>query len=286
MTRSRTLISSILTVILGNAIFSLAIKLFLLPADLITGGTTGIALTITHFFDIDMSIFILAFNILMLIIGLLLLGKHFAATTVLSSFLYPIFLKLWDKIFGNLVLSTDPVLCTAFAGIGIGIGLGIVIRSGASTGGMDIPPLVLNKYFKLPVSVGMYVFDGIILATQLLHNSFEKVLYGILLLIVYTTVIDKLMVMGKRRTEVKIVSNKSEEITEAILTQVNRGCTLLYGEGGYLHKPTHIVLSVISNRELPKLERLIRSIDPESFMVVNHVTEVHGLGFTISRPQN
>lgn len=278
-----SLILSVLTVILGNGIYALAIKLFLLPGGIITGGTTGIALTVTYFFDINMSAFILAFNIFMLFVGLIFLGKQFAVTTILSSILYPFFLEFYGIIFGNLVITTDPILCTLFSGLGIGLGLGMVIRSGASTGGMDIPPLILNKYFKVPVSMGLYLFDSIILLAQLLYNPFEKILYGILLMMVYSTVIDKVLLLGTSKIEVKIVSDKSREIADTILEQVDRGCTLLYGEGGYLHQHTHVVLSVVSNRELPKLERLIRKIDPESFIVVSRVTEVYGRGFSLSR---
>ena len=279
----KSLITSVLIVILGNMINALAIKLFLLPSGMITGGTTGIALTVTYFFDINMSLFILIFNIIMLLVGLVLLGRQFAVTTIISSFTYPLALELYNRLLGDLVITTEPFLCIIFAGIGIGFGLSIVIRAGASTGGMDIPPLVLNKYFKIPVSAGLYLFDSIILLSQTLYNPFEKVLYGIVLMIVYSTVIDKVMLMGTSKTEVTVVSEKSREIADAILKQVDRGCTILYGEGGYTQKHTHVVLSVVSNRELPKLERLIRSIDPVSFMIVNRVTEVSGRGFTISR---
>ena len=279
----KSLITSVLIVILGNMIYALAIKLFLLPSGMITGGTTGIALTVTYFFDINMSLFILIFNIIMLLVGLVLLGRQFAVTTIISSFTYPLALELYNRLLGDLVITTEPFLCIILAGIGIGFGLSIVIRAGASTGGMDIPPLVLNKYFKIPVSAGLYLFDSIILLSQTLYNPFEKVLYGIVLMIVYSTVIDKVMLMGTSKTEVTVVSEKSREIADAILKQVDRGCTILYGEGGYTQKHTHVVLSVVSNRELPKLERLIRSIDPVSFMIVNRVTEVSGRGFTISR---
>ena len=279
----KSMITSVLIVILGNMTYSLAIKLFLLPNGFITGGTTGIALTATYLFDIDMPLFILIFNIIMLLTGLVLLGKKFAVTTIISSFTYPLALEFYNRVLGDLVLTDDPLLCIVFAGIGIGFGLAIVIREGASTGGMDIPPLVLNKYFKLPVSVGIYLFDTIILLAQALYNPFENVLYGILLMIVYSTVIDKVMLMGASKTEVTVVSKKSREIADAILKEVDRGCTILYGEGGYTQEHTHVVLSVVSNRELPKLERLIRSIDPVSFMIVNRVTEVSGRGFTIDR---
>lgn len=279
----RSFLLSILTVFLGNAIYALAIKLFFLPSGLIIGGTTGIALSVTYFFDINMSAFILIFNLFMLLIGLIFLGRQFAMTTVLSSFLYPLFLELYTKLLGDYVISTDPIICTIFSGLGIGLGLGIVIRAGASTGGMDIPPLLLNRYFKLPVSFGLYLFDTCILLVQLIYSPSEEILYGILLMMIYSTVTDRVIMMGTSKTELKIVSPKSREIADAILQQIDRGCTLLCGEGGYLHQQTYVVFSVVSNRELPKMQKLAKNIDPECFIVISKVTEVSGRGFSMSK---
>lgn len=275
--------SSLVTVIAGNVLYALAVKLFLIPAGLVTGGTTGIALAMNYALGVPVSLFVLCFNVAMLAIGFAVLGKQFAATTVISTFVYPAALEVFDRIFGDLAVTDDILLCTLFSGLGIGLALGIVIRGGASTGGMDIPPLVLNRYFKIPVSVSMYVFDFCILLVQAVYNPPEKILYGIVLVLIYTIVLDKLMLMGTTRTEVKIVSRKSEEIREAILRQMDRGVTMLAGESGYLHLDTQVILSVISNRELPRVERIIRQIDPECFMVVSRVSEVRGRGFSMSK---
>ena len=274
---------TVATVILGNVFYAFVIRLFLLPGNLMTGGTTGIGLVVKHFTGTSISGFVLVFNIVMLIVGWTLLGKKFALTTVISSFTYPIALEAANHIFGDLVITTDPMLNTIFAGLGIGIGLGIVIRTGASTGGMDIPPLVLNKYFRLPVSVSLNVFDMLILVLQIVYNPPERVLYGVLLVMIYTTVLDKVLMMGNTKTEVKVISSQVEEIRQVILAQVDRGVTMLYGEGGYRQEQTQIVLSIVSNRELPRVEKLIRHIDPEAFMIVSRVTEVRGRGFSLSK---
>lgn len=274
---------SLLLVIGGNMLYALAVKLFLLPSGLVTGGTTGIALVMNHVFGIPVSMFVLGFNVVMLVIGCLILGKQFAVTTVVSTFVYPLSLELFDRVLGEVVLTQDVLLCTVFSGLGIGLALGIVIRAGASTGGMDIPPLVLNHFFKIPVSVSMYVFDICILLAQAVFNLPETVLYGIILILIYTLVLDKLMLMGTTRTEIKVVSQRAQEIREAILKQMDRGVTMLYGEGGYLHQQGQIILSVVSNRELPRVEKLIHGIDPESFMVVSRVSEVRGRGFSMSK---
>ena len=274
---------TVATVILGNVFYAFVIRLFLLPGNLMTGGTTGIGLVVKHFTGTSISGFVLVFNIVMLIVGWTLLGKKFALTTVISSFTYPIALEAANHIFGDLVITTDPMLNTIFAGLGIGIGLGIVIRTGASTGGMDIPPLVLNKYFRIPVSVSLNIFDMLILVLQIVYNPPERVLYGVLLVMIYTTVLDKVLMMGNTKTEVKVISSQVEEIRQAILAQVDRGVTMLYGEGGYRQEQTQIVLSIVSNRELPQVEKLIRHIDPEAFMIVSRVTEVRGRGFSLSK---
>ena len=270
-------------VILGNILYALAVKLFLMPAGLLTGGTTGIGLALNRAFGIPVPSFVLSFNVIMLLIGWKVMGRKFALTTIVSTFVYPIALGFFEKLFGNLVLTQDLFLCTIFSGLGIGSSLGIVIRAGASTGGMDIPPLVLNHYLKIPVSISMYVFDFCILLVQAVGNPPEKVLYGLILVMTYTLVLDKLMLMGTTRTEVRIVSKHAQKIREAIISEMDRGVTMLSGETGYLKHQTQMIFSVISNRELPRLEKLIHAIDPESFMVVNRVSEVSGRGFSMKK---
>ena len=114
-------------------------------------------------------------------------------------------------------------------------------------------------------------------------NPPEKVLYGLILVMTYTLVLDKLMLMGTTRTEVRVISERAQEIREAILAEMDRGVTTLSGETGYLKQETQMIFSVISNREVPKIEKLIHTIDPESFMVVNRVSEVSGRGFSMKK---
>ncbi len=267
----------------GNGMYALTVKLFLLPAGLVTGGTTGIALAMNHGLGVPVPLFVLAFNVIMLVTGYFLLGKAFAVTTVISTFVYPAALEFFNRLLGDVVITQDILLCSLFSGLGIGASLGLVIRAGASTGGMDIPPLVLNRYFRIPVSVSLYLFDFCILLCQAFWSTPEKLLYGILLVLTYTVVLDKFMLIGTSRTEVKVVTRYPEKVREAILTQLDRGVTLLHGESGYLRLDTKVIFSIISNRELPKVEKLIHSIDPESFLVVSRVSEVRGRGFSIEK---
>ena len=272
-----------LSIIAGNALYALTVVLFLVPSGLITGGATGIALGVNRALGLPVSGVLFVINMAMLAVGWVLLGRRFAITTIASTVLSPMFLALWERVFADFVLTNDIVLNTIFAGFGVGISLGITIRSGASTGGMDIPPLVLNKYLHIPVSVSMMVFDMLILCLQAAFSPLQQCLYGIVLVIVYTVVLDKVLIFGTTRTEVKIISRYADEIRDAILSQLDRGVTVLHGEGAYRREPEQVLLSVITNRQLPRLEKLAKLIDPACFMIVSHVTEVSGRGFSLEK---
>lgn len=279
----KQLIRNWASIIFGNALYSLAVALFLESAGLITGGATGIALAIGRLTGLSVSGLLLFINLAMLVWGWVVLGRAFALNTLASSVLSPAFLALFEGMANGRVLTEDIFLCTVFAGLGIGVALGIVIRSGASTGGLDIPPLVLNKWFKLPVSATMLAFDIIVLLMQAVFSPMPQVLYGIVMVLIHTIVMDKMLMMGASRTEVKIISSQSDAICSAILEQLDRGVTILHGEGGYTHESSAVLLSIVSNRELPRLEKLAHSIDPTCFLIVSHVTEVSGRGFSMDK---
>ena len=279
----RSKVNSILLVLLGNIIYSFAIKLFLLPAELISCGTTGIGLVVEHFLHIPLSSFIFVFNMVMLAVGWLILGRKFAMTTLLSSLLYPIFLEILNQTLGNIYITDNLMLNAIFAGIGLGGSLGIVIRAGASTGGMDIPPLVLKKFFGIPVPMTLWIFDFTIMSAQMMFHEAEDLLYGVLLLITISITLNKMLTLGTRKTQVMIISNEHQAVRQAILSKVDRGVTILHGEGGYGGDQKEVILTIVSNSELPKIQRVAREIDPSCFMVINQVNEVWGRGFSLSR---
>ena len=138
-------IKNIIGILIGNTIYALAVAMFILPNNLITGGTTGMALFLNTTLNISVTLFVSIFNICMFLLGWKILGKKFALTTLISSFYYPFILGVLENIFKNEIMSNDTLLCVIFAGIMIGAAIGLVIRCGASTAGMDIPPLILNK---------------------------------------------------------------------------------------------------------------------------------------------
>lgn len=267
-------------ILLGNTVYALGIVMFVLPSGLITGGTTGLALSAEYFLHIPVSLFVFLMNLCMFLLGAAVLGMKFALTTMVSSFYYPVILGILQNIPGISQMTTDPMLSSVFGGLMIGFGIGSVIRAGASTGGMDIPPLILKKKFGLPVSVMLYVFDVTILVFQMLFSDKEQILYGILLVMIYTVVLDKVLLIGTSQTQVKIVSKEYEQINEKIIRELDRGSTLIHSTTGFMKQEQPMVMTVISNRELGALNRLVMETDPQAFMIVGKVNEVKGRGFT------
>ena len=273
----------LLAILIGNLFLALTVVLFVLPGELISCGTTGLSLLAKALWGIPVSAFVLVFNMVMLILGWAVLGRKFAMTTIASSFLNPIFLELFQRLFAGQVITRNLLLCAVFGGLGLGISLGLVIRAGASTGGMDIPPLILKKFLGIPVPVSLWVFDFVIMLMQLMFHTPEELLYGIVMLLAVNFTLNKTLVAGRGRTEVKIISEQALQIRDSILNDAERWVTVRQGEGGYRHKSTQVVLSVVSTKDLHRLKRLVRDIDPGCFMIVTQVTEVLGRGFSLSR---
>ena len=283
MKKKLRLMLEVLIVVLGNALYAFSVVAFVKPTGLITGGTTGIALFVNKLFGMNLSLFSFLINGAMFLLGFFVLGKKFAATTALSTVVYPMALELWQHVLPAQGITQDVLLCTVFGGLFIGCGIALTMRVGASTGGMDIPPLIVNKFFRIPVAVTLYACDMVVLMCQAVYSTWEQVLYGILMLIVYTMTLNKALLLGKSMVEIKVVSEKVDEIRRAILLQVDRSSTLLHSRTGYMLKETEMLLSVVSSRELAKAEKLIHEIDPNAFMIVSRVTEVAGRGFSLKK---
>ncbi|MCD7839393.1 MAG: YitT family protein [Erysipelotrichaceae bacterium] len=277
----KKVISDILLVLIGNAILAFGYAVFAIPADLIVGGATGIALTLEKIINIDYTNIVFVLNMIMLVVGLIFLGKTFVAGTILSSFAFPVFLEVFENIKQLQNVSNDVLLCTIYAGVCIGIGLGIVFRRGYSTGGMDVPPLIINQKTGISLAFIINVCDIIILFMQIFFSSFEGILYGIIAVVISNFVLDKVLIIGERNIQVLVISSKHDEIANALFKDINRGCTFVNVTTGYLHEPQQAVLSVVSARQYPQVNELVLNIDPTAFIISNDIHSVKGRGFTL-----
>ncbi len=276
-------LKNLLLVLSGNALYALAVSMFILPAGLITGGTTGLALLAQYYLHIPVPVFVMFSNVIMFLLGALVMGRWFAFNTAISTFCYPLLLELFCSIPGIDQVTDDRLLATIFGGLMVGVAIGMVIGAGASSGGMDIPPIILNKFFGIPISASMYAIDFLILLGQMFFADKDQILYGVLLVLLYTLVLEKVVLMGHSKIQVKILSDKSEDIRKLVLTVLDRGCTLLHAKTGFAQEERDMLLTVVTNRELAKLNHLVLEIDPQAFIITSSVNEVHGRGFTMCK---
>ena len=272
-----------LFIILGNLIFALGIATFVIPNGLIMGGSTGLALSVQHFLGIDITITVAIINIVTFLAGLFILGKKFAATTLISTFIFPFFLNYFIDIEKLKHITSDTLLSAIFAALLVGTGVGIVLRVGASTGGLDIPAIILNKKRGIPIAIILYTIDISILLSQMIFSNIEQILYGIIIVLITTMVINKVIVYGKNDFMVTIISEKYLEISENIHNKIDRGTTFIDIQTGYKKNNQQAVMSVISKRELHSLNKLVQEIDPKAFIIINQVNQVKGRGFSLDK---
>lgn len=270
-------------IIIGNLILAFGLCAFVTPVGLISGGASGIGIAVKSITDINISYTVYVINFIMFVIGFIFLGKKFAFGTLLSTFLYPTFIALFERIPQLANITNDILLSALYGGLCIGLGLGLVLRVGASTGGMDIPPLLVNKKTGISVAWLINIFDCGILLLQVIFCpiTIEAVLYGITVVIITTIVVDKVIILGETKIQVLVISPKWQEIRKIIFDDINRGCTLLNVTTGYYQDKQLAVMAVVSKRELHLLNDMILEIDPTAFIISNETHSVKGRGFTL-----
>jgi uncharacterized membrane-anchored protein YitT (DUF2179 family) len=271
----------------GNALLAFLVAAFVIPHNIIMGGTTGIGILLDRLvgdaLPIEPATAILILNILLLFIGFIFLGKEFFIKTVASSVIYPVFLAIMQRIPGIENMTDDPLIAVLFAGTLVGISGGLVFRVGGSTGGVDVINLCLHKWFHLPLAVFVYITDFIILGTQIFFFPANSILLGIILVIMQSVILDQVMIFGKSQIQLYVISEKYEEIRRALLGDLEAGVTMNLVETGHMGQKLLGVMCVIPSRKLYTANEMIQKIDPTAFVTITKIKEVHGRGFTLAR---
>lgn len=276
-------LETIIGVLAGNAVLAFTVGAFVVPHGIIMGGATGIGLTISHYLPVNLSLIILAVNAVLFILGTFALGKKFALTTIISTFVYPMFLSIVQSIPDITELTDNIMLATLYAGALLGLGIGLVVRVGSSTGGTDILALVFHKLFHVPVAVLLYIIDFIVLGCQMFFSDSEQILYGILTLVVTTMVMNRVVLMGQSQIQLFVITEMYEEVKEKMLKEIDAGVTLVHVETGYGGKQQKAVLCVIPHRKLYSVKEMVQLIDPKAFIMISQINEVRGRGFTMEK---
>lgn len=277
-------IKTIVSIVFGNALLAFAVCAFVVPCGFMLGGGTGIALALHHFLPaVPLSVWSAIINAVLFIMGWIFMGKGFAMASLLSTVVFPVFMAVFEWLPVGSLFEADILTCALFASVLAGVGIGIVIREGGSTGGMDIPPCILQKYKGIPVGTSMMVFDTAIVLAQVLVMGLGGVLHSILIVFLISSVVNRTVITGERKVQVIIISPEYEKIRGDILGKLDSGATMLNIETGYTAEKQKAVFCITYAKKYPAVRDAALRVDPKAFIVTTDVKNVNGRGYTFAR---
>ena len=261
----------------GIFLTAAAVYFFMMPANIVLGSITGLAMVLVNFIPVQVSVMTFILNVFCLVIGFLLVGKEFGAKTVYTSILLPVFLYVLELLFpNNSSLTNELLLDTLCCIILISIGQTLMFNANASSGGLDIVAKILNKYFHLELGKGIALAGILNVATTILVYDAKTLIVGILGTYFNGLVLDEYISGFARRKRVCFLSEKYQEIAEYIMHDIKRGVTLYEAKGGYDQSKKVEVQTILTQNEYGQLIDYIHKTDPKAFVTVSTVSEVVG----------
>lgn len=283
-----------LLVIIGSLVLSFGTAIFFIPNEIVSGGMPGIAVIFNYLFNWDEEIVIAVATWTLFFIGFIVLGKKFALQTLCSTIVYPIGVFLFGLLYDNFDflhlnsstilglnnVNVNDLLAALFGGFFTGTGVALTFLGGGSTGGVDIPALILQKYAKVKVALGSLVMDVLVIIAGLISiKRLDLALVGIVGAFTTAFVMDKVLIGNKSSYVAYIISDKYEEINEYILKEMDRGTTLLDVVGGYSGNDIKMITACFDYREYTLLQSGLEKIDPDAFIFIVKAHKVKGNGF-------
>ena len=273
---------NIFFILIGSGIFGFGLVHFNMQNNLAEGGFTGITLMLYFLFHFDPSISNLLLNIPLFIIGWRILGRTSFLYTLIGTVSLSLFLWIFQRYQINMPLNDDLTLAALFAGVSLGIGLGMIFRYGGTTGGVDIIARLANKYFGWSMGKTMFIFDLCVITLSLItYLSYKEAMYTLVAVFVGARVIDFMQEGAYAAKGAMIISNRPEEISERIMKEMDRGVTILKGQGSFTKEDRNVLYCVVGKNEIVRLKNVITSVDPYAFVSVSDVHDVLGEGFTL-----
>jgi len=266
---------------IGCLLYGFGFNGFILSNEIVTGGLTGISTLIYFATNIPVSISYFVINIVLLAIAFKILGLKFLLKTIFGVVALSLSLSLFEIVLGGVPILKDQVFMSILVGGGIcGTGLGLIFSANGSTGGTDILAAIINKYKDVSIGTGLLLFDFFIIGSSyFLFHDIEKIVFGFVEMGVNNYVLDRIINSNRQSVQFLIFSQKYDEIVERILQDMERGCTLLDGEGGYSKRPIKVVVLLTKKSESLTVFRLVKEIDPQAFISQSVVRGVYGEGF-------
>lgn len=269
----------IIGILVGSLIMAIAIQSVLIPANLITGGVTGVAIILNYLTGVDLWIWFLLLNIPLFIAGYKFVSRRFVFYSLLSVSAQSLFLAVLTSIDFNI---HQTLLSAVFGGALIGIASGIIFRSKASSGGTDIIAVILRRYRGYNIGQTYFLSNLLVLALSLIMFNMELALFSAISIFISSRVVDTVESGLQVTRTAMIISEDCGDITHAILNNLHRGCTYLLARGAYSGDEKNIIMVTVGKTQLPRLKEIVFHIDPKAFIIVNETIEVYGQGFKSS----
>jgi uncharacterized membrane-anchored protein YitT (DUF2179 family) len=266
--------------ILGALVQAFAMRLFLVPGQLVSGGISGASQIINHFIKFPIGVMVLIGNIPLFILGWRYLGgPRFALRTAIAVTTFSIFTDVLVLFVPSAGVTTDNVLNSLFGGVLLGVGLGLVYRGQGTSGGSDILGRILNHRFGISISQAYLITDTIVVLAGGFAFSWEKALYGMVVIYVSGIAAEMISEGSSIFRTVIIITAETEKVTKSILEVLERGVTILSGTGAYTGADRPVLYCVVTRSEVNQLKQLIKEADPQAFMVIGVAHEALGEGF-------
>lgn len=258
---------------MGSSICALAINGILIPRGFVSGGVAGVSLVLHYIMPyLPVSVLYLLFNVPLFAMGWKYVSRRFFLYSIVGTAIFAAAVQ-WISM---PIPVSDPLLCALLAGIIMGIGNGIILRSVGSSGGTDIISVMFQTRFSVRMGNTVLAFNSIVLVAAAILFSLESALYTLVFIYVSSRILDLVVSGFSQRKSVMIISKARGDIIVRILKELNRGVTVIKGQGGYSGESTDIIYTVIAFRQLAGMKRLINEIDPSAFVVISDTAEVMG----------
>ena len=269
----RTVCLNLLLIFFGCVLCAIALKGILVPKQFLAGGLTGLSLLVHYALpSLPLGLIYFILNIPLFVIGWLFVGRRFFFYSLAGVFIFSAVIFWPYPVFSM----EDMILNALTAGMITGVGSGLILKSLGSAGGLDILTVILFKKFSIRPGMFILAFNGALMTLAILRIPMEMVLYTLIYLYVSTHFMNLVLIGLSQRKAIMIISPKWQEISREIMNRLQRGVTVVRGQGGYTGKDLHILYSVITFTELSRFKELIRKIDSEAFVVVTETLEVMG----------
>ena len=249
----------------------------MIPNKIAAGGVSGLATVIYYLFELNVGITMLLINIPILLTGMKVLGASLGAKTIFGILSLSFFTDLMQPIVPD--ITNDLLLASIYGGLLIGLGLGVVFRFRGTTGGTAMIARLIHHFSSLSVGQGLLIADGFVVTLAGIFFNLEAALYAAITIFITSKTIDVIQEGMDISKAALIISNKSEEIEDAILDNLNRGFTSFKGQGGFTGKNKEVLLCIIARSEVTRLKRMVYEIDEDAFVAISAVHEVLGEGF-------